>query len=133
MTPFLPPEAPTAYGTEVPCVLRRNLYFVSGRKLAILERNSQNSVRTHLSFWERNVKRTVALLGIASLLACSGVILGQSSQSKPPSGKKAATGGAAKDAAAVARGKEVFQQKCSVCHFDTSEAKKIGPGLKGLN
>ena len=29
-------------------------------------------------------------------------------------------------------GKTVFQQKCSVCHYDNSEQKKIGPGLKGL-
>jgi len=36
-------------------------------------------------------------------------------------------------AAAVKRGHDVFQEKCSICHFDTSEAKKIGPGLKGLN
>ena len=37
------------------------------------------------------------------------------------------------DPAAVDRGKAIFQQKCSVCHYDTSEAKKIGPGLKGIN
>jgi cytochrome c len=37
------------------------------------------------------------------------------------------------NAAAVGRGKAVFQQKCSVCHFDNSEQKKIGPGLKGLS
>jgi len=45
------------------------------------------------------------------------------------SGKKA--GGA--NAAAVGRGKSLFQQKCSVCHYDTSDQKKIGPGLKGLS
>ena len=28
--------------------------------------------------------------------------------------------------------KEIFQQKCSTCHYDTSDAKKIGPGLKGI-
>jgi len=70
-------------------------------------------------------------LGIASL-ACAGALFAQSSPTKQPTAKKTA-GGAAKDTAAVARGKEVFQQKCSICHFDTSEAKKIGPGLKGLN
>ena len=30
-------------------------------------------------------------------------------------------------------GASVFKQKCSTCHYDTSDAKKIGPGLKGLN
>jgi cytochrome c len=37
------------------------------------------------------------------------------------------------NAAAVARGKSLFQQKCSVCHYDTSDQKKIGPGLKGIS
>jgi cytochrome c2 len=27
----------------------------------------------------------------------------------------------------------VFDQKCSVCHFADSDAKKIGPGLKGIS
>jgi len=31
------------------------------------------------------------------------------------------------------RGKRLFQQNCAICHFSTSTAKKIGPGLKGLN
>ncbi len=68
------------------------------------------------------------MLGIAALgilLAVAGAAL---AQSKPA--KKAPAG---KDAAAVARGKEVFQQKCSTCHYDTSDAKKIGPGLKGIS
>jgi cytochrome c len=43
------------------------------------------------------------------------------------------TKNAAPNAAAVARGKTVFQQKCSVCHYDNSDQKKIGPGLKGLS
>jgi len=37
------------------------------------------------------------------------------------------------NAAAVGRGKALFQQKCSVCHYDNSEQKKIGPGLKGIS
>ena len=77
------------------------------------------------------MNRTLALLGIASL-ACAGAVLAQSGQTKQSPAKKPAAG-AAKDTAAIARGKDVFQQKCSICHFDTSDAKKIGPGLKGLN
>ena len=70
-----------------------------------------------------------ATLGIAVLvisLAIAGAGLAQTKSTK-----KAAPGG--KDAAAVARGKELFQQKCSTCHYDTSDAKKIGPGLKGIS
>ena len=58
----------------------------------------------------------VGLLGAGALLA-----------------QTATTKTADPNAAAVARGKTVFQQKCSVCHYDNSEQKKIGPGLKGLS
>jgi len=33
----------------------------------------------------------------------------------------------------AARGKEVFEKKCAMCHFADSDQKKIGPGLKGLS
>ena len=75
------------------------------------------------------MKRSLAVLGIAAL-ACAGALYAQTGQSKSPGTKKPA---AAKDPAAIARGKDLFQQKCSICHFDTSDAKKIGPGLKGIN
>lgn len=32
----------------------------------------------------------------------------------------------------LAEGKLVFAQKCEACHFDSSNDKKIGPGLAGL-
>ena len=32
----------------------------------------------------------------------------------------------------AAKGKEVFEGQCSVCHNADSADKKIGPGLKGL-
>jgi mono/diheme cytochrome c family protein len=71
--------------------------------------------------------RTGALLGTATIavsLSIAGAALAQTkSTKKAPAGK---------DPAAVARGKEVFQSKCSTCHYDTSDAKKIGPGLKGI-
>lgn len=40
-------------------------------------------------------------------------------------GSKGAAGNAAK-------GKEVFESNCSVCHNADSDEKKMGPGLKGL-
>jgi cytochrome c2 len=27
----------------------------------------------------------------------------------------------------------VFEKKCAICHFADSDAKKIGPGLKGIS
>ncbi len=53
-----------------------------------------------------------------------------------PAAKKASGGSkaaAAAAAAAAARGKDVFDKKCGLCHFPDSDAKKIGPGLKGLS
>jgi cytochrome c len=70
------------------------------------------------------ILKGTSLLIICGALAGAGALLAQDS------GKKS-SGGA--NAAAVARGKTLFQQKCSICHYDTSDQKKIGPGLKGLN
>jgi mono/diheme cytochrome c family protein len=67
----------------------------------------------------------LATLALGVSLCVAGVSLAQTKTTKKaPAGKV--------DAAAVARGKEVFQSKCSTCHYDTSDAKKIGPGLKGI-
>jgi len=75
------------------------------------------------------VNRTLAVLGIAAL--GTSLAVGGAGWAQTKSTKKAAP--AKVDAAAVGRGKDLFQQKCSTCHNDTSDAKKIGPGLKGLN
>jgi cytochrome c len=67
------------------------------------------------------------LRGIGLGLFCAGLVA--AAVLAQDSGKKSSGG----NAAAVARGKSLFQQKCAVCHYDTSDQKKIGPGLKGLN
>jgi cytochrome c len=75
--------------------------------------------------WGEKVNRILAAVCLTLLcgaLAGTGALLAQDS------GKK--SGG---NSAAVARGKALFQQKCSVCHYDTSDQKKIGPGLKGIS
>ena len=30
------------------------------------------------------------------------------------------------------RGKQIYKTKCAICHFDTSSANRVGPGMKGL-
>ena len=60
--------------------------------------------------------------------ALAGAAFAQDPDAKPPAKKSA--GGAS--AAAAARGKDVFDKKCGVCHYADSDAKKIGPGLKGI-
>jgi mono/diheme cytochrome c family protein len=67
------------------------------------------------------------LCGVA-ILAVAGAVYAQD-DAKPA--KKSAAG-SAPNAAAVARGKEVFDKKCGVCHYADSDSKKIGPGLKGI-
>ena len=73
------------------------------------------------------MNRNLIVLGIA-VLAVAGAVFAQDPDTKAPA-KKSAGGGAA---AAAARGKEVFDKKCGVCHYADSDAKKIGPGLKGI-
>ena len=72
------------------------------------------------------MKRNVLILGIAAL-GVAGAVLAQD----PPAKKSG--GGSKGSAAAAARGKEVFDKKCSICHYADSDAKKIGPGLKGIS
>ena len=66
------------------------------------------------------MKRNVWILGIAILSVAVALL---------PQVPLAAAG----DKKAAARGKEVFEKKCAICHFAESEMKKIGPGLKGIS
>jgi mono/diheme cytochrome c family protein len=68
------------------------------------------------------------ILGIAAL-AVAGAVYAQSSPEKKPAKKGSAKG----SSPAAARGKGVFDKKCGICHYADSDAKKIGPGLKGLS
>jgi mono/diheme cytochrome c family protein len=72
------------------------------------------------------VKRNYLVLGIA-LLAMAVAVVAQDPAAKPAPKKAAAAKGSA------TKGKEVFDQKCGLCHFADSDAKKIGPGLKGIS
>jgi cytochrome c len=69
----------------------------------------------------RLLKNSLIAVGIVGLLG-GGALLAAGTKDKSGA-----------NAAAVGRGKTVFQQKCSVCHYDNSDQKKIGPGLKGLS
>lgn len=72
------------------------------------------------------MNRTIIVVGIAAL-AVAGAVFAQD----PPAKKTTKKAGNA-SSAAVTQGKEVFTQKCAVCHYADSDAKKIGPGLKGI-
>lgn len=73
------------------------------------------------------VNRNFMMLGIVALAIAGAVFAQDAPPAKAPE-KKAASNGAA-----VARGKELFDKKCGICHYADSDAKKIGPGLKGLS
>lgn len=73
------------------------------------------------------MKRNYVILGIA-VLTVAGAVLAQDPPAKTAP-KKAATG---KAGGSATKGKAVFDEKCGICHFADNDAKKIGPGLKGL-
>jgi cytochrome c2 len=75
------------------------------------------------------VKRNVLILGIA-ILSVAGAMLAQDA---PPAKSQKKTSSAGAAGGSAARGKEVFEKKCGMCHFADSDQKKIGPGLKGLS
>ena len=76
------------------------------------------------------VRRNILIFGMATL-AVAGAVLAQDPPAAPEktSTKKSTGHGSA---GSVAKGKEVFEKKCSICHYADKEGKKIGPGLKGL-
>ena len=73
------------------------------------------------------MNRNFLILGTIAL-ACAGAVFAQDTPPAKKQTKKSANG----DAAAVARGKEIFDKKCGICHYADNDQKKIGPGLKGL-
>jgi mono/diheme cytochrome c family protein len=75
-----------------------------------------------------DVKRNYLVLGFA-VLSMAVAVLAQDPPAKTAP-KKTAAG---KSSGTAAKGKEVFDQKCSICHFADSDGKKIGPGLKGIS
>ena len=74
------------------------------------------------------MRRNLLLIGIATL-AVAGAVAAQDPPAKdaPKKSSSRAAGGSA------AKGKQVFEQKCAMCHFADQEEKKIGPGLKGIS
>jgi mono/diheme cytochrome c family protein len=74
------------------------------------------------------VKRIVFALGVAGLTCAAAVVIAQETPAKKTAPAKASSA----NSAAVAKGKDVFDKKCGVCHYANSDQKKIGPGLKGL-
>lgn len=60
-------------------------------------------------------------------LAAAGIACAQDSGAKG-----AAKTNRSSNSGSATKGKDVFDQKCAMCHNADSDQKKIGPGLKGL-
>jgi cytochrome c len=114
-------------GTKVLGVHGGNLYLLTGNEWKLLARKEKMRALFH----ERRGGTVNRIMRNCLVIAGCAAVLGAGALLAQDSGKK--SGGASGGAAAVARGKSVFQQKCAVCHFDNSDQKKIGPGLKGLS
>jgi mono/diheme cytochrome c family protein len=72
------------------------------------------------------MKKVLTAVSCLALMLSSGMLVAQDKGAK--AGKT--TGKAA--AGNVAKGKEVFESYCVVCHSADTEERKMGPGLKGL-
>jgi len=71
-------------------------------------------------------KRGALLMAVAFVLAATVAgAMGQTASKKPPHASAPAS-------TSLAHGKGLYDGRCEICHFSTSTAKKIGPGLKGV-
>jgi mono/diheme cytochrome c family protein len=83
--------------------------------------------------WQKRggiVKRNYLILGIATLAVAGAMLAQDPPAAAPAAAKKAPSHSGA--AGSPAKGKEIFDKKCALCHFADKDTKKIGPGLKGI-
>jgi cytochrome c len=78
------------------------------------------------------VNRNLVSVAIAALALGTALFSQEPANKTQDPATKTQSKKSANDGAAVARGKEIFEKKCALCHYADSDAKKIGPGLKGL-
>jgi cytochrome c len=63
------------------------------------------------------------------MLASAWTIFAAAQKSSPPTPKSGAT---VNNPATVISGQKIYAKQCEICHFATSKAKKIGPGLANI-
>jgi cytochrome c len=80
--------------------------------------------------------RQIRIRSLAAALTVAWAVIfpiRASAQAKTSSNKKTTNyPQPAGEPAAIARGLIIYTNRCAICHFSGSEAKKIGPGLKGI-
>ena len=80
-----------------------------------------------------SVKETMRVRNFMMICSAALAIAAAALAQDAPAKKSTAGNGAKPSPAAVARGKDIFDKKCAVCHYPDSDAKKIGPGLKDIS
>jgi cytochrome c len=73
------------------------------------------------------MKKSLIAMTCLSIMLAGGML----AQEKGKGGGKGKGKGA--PAGDVAKGKEVFEANCAVCHNADTEERKMGPGLKGVS
>jgi cytochrome c len=115
--------------TKVPVVPPVNLSFLPGICWQFLSQKGRIEMELKRILGEIILNRTSIFLSLilsVLILAVTGAALAQKTKEKKTTTDKPS-------AAAVERGKTVFQSKCALCHYADQDQKKIGPGLKGLS
>jgi cytochrome c len=69
------------------------------------------------------------ILALLLVLVGSALVLAAAQKSPPPTQKPTAT---VNNPAAIAAGQKIYAKQCEICHYATSKAKKIGPGLANI-
>jgi len=93
-----------------------------------MEQGIIQAINSHLRNAGGTVNCNFLIIGTAAL-AVAGAVFAQD----PQPAKKATKKSGNANAAAAARGKDLFDKKCGICHYADNDQKKIGPGLKGIS
>jgi mono/diheme cytochrome c family protein len=72
------------------------------------------------------MKKTLLAIICLGVMLSGGMLFAQGKGGGKGKGKGAPAGD-------VAKGKDLFEANCGVCHNSDSEERKMGPGLKGLS
>ena len=81
-----------------------------------------------------NVKETrlhfaKSVISAWTVVMVSALAFAAAQKSIPPAQKSGAT---IINPAAIASGQKIYAKQCAICHYATSKAKKIGPGLANI-
>jgi cytochrome c len=84
-------------------------------------------MRVHVKTKFPQLAQTIAALLLA--LTGSSLIFAAPQKSPLPAQK---SGASVINPAAISSGQKVYAKQCEICHYATSKAKKIGPGLANI-